>query len=240
MTRIVATAVLVALASTVAPAQTGQTIYTATAANVAEPGAAVKIHIQRWSEAKDAAPLIAALTPAAGGGARGDAARAGGPAAGDGAGSADSGRGTPPAGRAAAAGRGRGRGRGAAIVAPLTPAQALAQALKRAPTIGYVWTGVVGYSIKYATRVPLPTGGERVILATDRQLGTNSAAWQPNVPIASGDDEFTIIEIRFDAKGVGEGKTSLTSKVVVDDSIGTVALDNYAAAAAILRNVKRS
>ena len=35
MTRIVAATVLVALASTVTPAQTGQVIYTATAANVA-------------------------------------------------------------------------------------------------------------------------------------------------------------------------------------------------------------
>ena len=54
------------------------------------------------------------------------------------------------------------------------------------------------------------------------------------------DYEFTVIEIRFNAKGVGEGKTSLTTKVAVDNEAKTVALDNYATAAPILRNVKRS
>ena len=49
-----------------------------------------------------------------------------------------------------------------------------------------------------------------------------------------------MIEIRFNGKGVGEGKTSLTSKVIVDNEAKTVALENYATAAPILRNVKRS
>ena len=54
-----------------------------------------------------------------------------------------------------------------------------------------------------------------------------------------------MIEIRLDSKGLGEGKTSLTTKVIVDDindvnnRAKTVALDNYAAAPAILKNVKR-
>ena len=54
------------------------------------------------------------------------------------------------------------------------------------------------------------------------------------------DYEFTIIEIRLDGKGVGEGRTSLTTKVVVDADAKTVALESYQAAPAILRNVKRS
>ena len=53
------------------------------------------------------------------------------------------------------------------------------------------------------------------------------------------DYEFTLIEIRLDAKGSGEGKTSLTTKVIVDNEAKTVALDNYAATPAILQNVKR-
>ena len=55
----------------------------------------------------------------------------------------------------------------------------------------------------------------------------------------SPDYEFTLIEMRLDAKGLGEGKTSLTTKVVVDNEAKTVALDNYAATPAILQNVKR-
>ena len=208
-------------------AQADETIFTATSANVAEPGGPVKIRIQRWSAPEQAAPLIAALNPPppAARGAGPDGARAGG-------------RGEA-AGRAGRAG-GRGRGRGAAPAAPLSPTAALTQAIGRAPTIGYLWTsGVTGYAIKYAYRAPLPDGGERVILATDRRLGTHTAAWQPTVSDLT-DYEFTVIEIRFNAKGVGEGKTSLTTKVAVDNEAKTVALDNYATAAPILRNVKRS
>jgi hypothetical protein len=159
-------------------AQTGETIFTATSANVAEPGSLVKIRIQRWSTPEEATPL---------------------------------------------------------------PTAALAQALGRAPTIGYLWTAdVTGYSIKYAYRTQLPDGGERVILASDRRLGTHTAGWQPVVKEPLTDYEFTIIEIRLDGKGVGEGRTSLTTKVVVDADAKTVALESYQAAPAILRNVKRS
>jgi hypothetical protein len=224
-----ACAVLVALSIAVAgvAAQADETIFTAVSANVADPGGPVKIRIQRWSALEQTAPLIAALNPPppAARGAGPDGARAGG-------------RGEA-AGRTGRAGA-RGRGRGAAAAAPLSPTAALAQAIGRAPTIGYLWTSdVTGYAIKYAYRGPLPDGGERVILASDRRLGTHSAAWQPT---ASGltDYEFTVIEIRFNAKGVGEGKTSLTTKVIVDNEAKTVALENYATAAPILRNVKRS
>ncbi|HEY3044839.1 MAG TPA: hypothetical protein VGJ39_12480, partial [Vicinamibacterales bacterium] len=152
------------------------------------------------------------------------------------------------AGRGGRGGAGRGRG----DAAPLNPIAALTAAIGRAPTIGYIWTNdVTGYSIKYAYHAPLPDGGERIILATDRRLGAYSAGWKPvAAPGAEAlakaapptDYEFTVIEIRLDSKGLGEGKTSLTTKVIVDDNVPgakTVALDDYAAAPAILKNVKR-
>jgi hypothetical protein len=37
-----------------------------------------------------------------------------------------------------------------------------------------------------------------------------------------------VIELRLDPKGVGEGKASLTTKVVVDNAASTLALENYA------------
>jgi hypothetical protein len=116
--------------------------------------------------------------------------------------------------------------------------EALTAAITKAPTIGYIWTDeVTGYSIKYAYRLPLPAGGERVVLATSRVLGGGSTQWKPAEPTT--DYEFTIIELRLNAKGLGEGKTSLTSKVIVDKDANTLALDNYAAALVILQNVKK-
>ena len=113
-------------------------------------------------------------------------------------------------------------------------------AIDRAPTLGYVWTSdITGYAIKYAWHVSLPDGGERIILATNRRLGGYSPGWNPVAGPTVTDYEFTLIEIRLNAKGLGEGKTSVTTKVVVDNEARTVALENYAATPALLQNVRR-
>ena len=110
----------------------------------------------------------------------------------------------------------------------------------KAPTVGYIWTNeVVGYSIKYAYRASLPEGGERIILVTDRRLGGGTTAWKPLTPAPPTNYEFTLVEIRLDPKGLGTGKTSLTTKVAIDTQAKTLALDNYAAAPAMLQNIKR-
>jgi hypothetical protein len=153
----------------------------------------------------------------------------------------------PAAAGRGGAGRGRGRGGRGDASAPPKPIAALTAAIAKAPTLGYIWTNdVTGYSIKYAYHAALPDGGERIVLATDRRLGAYSPGWRPVA--APTDYEFTLLEIHLNAKGLGEGKTSLTTKVIVDDNAQgaqgapgakTVALDNYAAAPAILQNVKR-
>ena len=174
-------------------------------------------------------PAGAGPSPSAAGGDGGGAARAGRAAA------ARGGRGAARGGRG---GAGRG-GRGDAGVV-LTPVAAFTAAIGRAPTLGYIWTNdITGYAIKYAYHAPLPDGGERIILATDRRLGAYSPAWKPVASSPVTDYEFTLIEIRLDSRGSGAGTTSLTTKVVVDDQAKTVALDNYAATPAIFQNVKR-
>jgi hypothetical protein len=47
------------------------------------------------------------------------------------------------------------------------------------------------------------------------------------------------LELRFDAKGVGEGKTSLTTKVVLDEAAKTLVLENFAGTPAMLAGLKR-
>jgi len=116
---------------------------------------------------------------------------------------------------------------------------ALAGALGKAPTLGYIWTDdITGYSIKYARRVSLPGGGERIIVATNRRLGAYTTAWKPVDATLVSDDELTLIEIHLNATGSGEGKASLMTKVIVDQDATTIALDNYGATPAILENVK--
>jgi hypothetical protein len=227
--------------------------FKATSANVRETGVPVRIRLTRWSTDAERAPLVAALTPAARAAAppappeaaADDGAAPTGRGAGAGAGAA------PAAGRGAAgrggAGRGAARsgapgrgGRGGAPAAPVTPIVALMAAIAKAPTLGYIWTNeVTGYAIKYAYRAPLAAGGERIVLATDRRLGGYTPGWQPVAKTPLTDYEFTVVEMELDARGAGDAKTSLTSKVIVDAEAKTLALDDYAAAPVILQNVKR-
>jgi hypothetical protein len=198
--------------------------FSAASVNVAEPGTPVKIKILRWSTEAETRPIVTALAapPAQ----PSEAARANAAAAGRG-----------------RAGAGRGRGRGGPALAPLSPIAAFTAALRRTPTLGYIWTNdVTGYSIKYAWHATLPDGTERIILASDRRLGAYTDAWKPATPATPSpetDYAFTLLELRVGPKGAIEGKTSLTNTIAVDDEAKTVALENYAGAPAILRNVRR-
>ena len=107
----------------------------------------------------------------------------------------------------------------------------LTTAVKAAPTVGFIWgDGVTGYSIKYAWRAPAAeAGSDRVVLVTDRRLGAHA----PDGSLPEGtaaEVDFTVIEMRVAAKGAGEGKTSLASKVAVDATAQTLSLEGYAAA----------
>lgn len=208
-------------------APSAEVSFAATSGHVSQPGSPVNIRVLRWSTDEERRPVVAALNPAPPAAAQATPPSAGG----DRSGGARAGRG----------GRGGGRGGRGAPNVPLTPTAALTAAIGRAPTLGYIWTNdVTGYAIKYAHRLSLPDGGERIILATNRRLGAHVQGWTPVAAEALTDYEFTLIEIRLDSRGLGEGKTSLTTKVVVDDSAKTVALENYVAAPAVLQNVKRS
>jgi len=160
------------------------------------------------------------------------------------AGNGTAGRGAAARGAGAAGARG-GRGRGAAP--NVSPAARLAAAVKAAPTLGYIWGGgVIGYSVKYAWRSSANGPTQRLVLITDRRLDAATApaaatpAGAPAVPAgASGDAaaDFTVIEIRFDPKGTGTGKTSLTTGAIVDQTAGTIAVQNYDAIPLQLRTV---
>ena len=236
--------------------------FTAKAANVSGAGTPIKINIIRWSTEAERLPLLAALNPAlappaaatAGRGARGgrggrvqaadDAAPD--PALAEVPGQDAAAGGGSAAGRGGARGGGSGGGRGgrgggnATPAKPPDPISNLTDAISKAPTIGYIWTNeVIGYSIKYAFLMPLSDGGERIILATDRRLGGDTSAWKPTGTASPTNYEFTLVELRLDPKGIGEGKTSLTTKVVLDNEAKTLVLENYTGAPAMLAGVKK-
>jgi hypothetical protein len=115
----------------------------------------------------------------------------------------------------------------------------LGEAVSSLPSAGYVWTSEsLGYPVRYAASVSLPSGGERVVVLTDKRLGAWSGApWK-----AAKDDndyQYTLIELRLSRSGTGEGKMSLAGKVGADQTAKTIALENYESAPVLLKSVKR-
>ena len=102
--------------------------------------------------------------------------------------------------------------------------------------MGYIRTpDSIGWDIHFARRTPQPEGGERVVLLTDRRIGFWEAAHQPR----SIDYPFTVIELRLNRDGEGEGKMSLATKIIPDKTNNIVTLENYETSPVMLTNVKR-
>jgi hypothetical protein len=118
----------------------------------------------------------------------------------------------------------------------------LAAALQKTSSVGILWTSEsAGYSIKLAYRMALPEGGERIIFATDRRLGNWSEQWwKPTGAAAATNLPFTIIEFRLNDKGEGEGRTTLTGKVVEDSTAKSIAVGNYSEQPIVFKGVKKA
>jgi len=249
------------LARAQAPAAGPVLKLTATSDNVSSAGETIKLNLNKWSTDAERDQFVAAwtLTAAAGargsggggrgggagrgGAARGAAATATTPAAADAAPDLPPDPDAVPAPAAAPARGGGGRGGrgggGAGNAAVLTPAASLLTALQNGPVNGYLWTSeVTGYAIRYAYKLPLPNGGQRIILATDRRLGASNATWKPAGTATPTDYEFTVMEFRLGPKGDGEGKASLTGKVTVEAASKSIALDGYDTLPVVFKAIK--
>jgi hypothetical protein len=113
--------------------------------------------------------------------------------------------------------------------------------LAKQPTLGYIWTSEsAGYSVRYAYQTVAPDGGERVIVATDKPLGSwNPQIWKATATATANGYEFTVIELRLNRRrGTGEGKSSLLAKVTADKTAKTITLENYPGATVVLKDVK--
>jgi hypothetical protein len=115
-------------------------------------------------------------------------------------------------------------------------ADKLLDALKDTPKVGYVRNvESIGWDLHYAHKVPLPEGGERIVLATDRPIGFWEARNQPR----SIDYPFTVVELHVNRDGEGEGKLSVATKIIPDKENGIITLENYGIQPVRLQAVRR-
>jgi hypothetical protein len=115
-------------------------------------------------------------------------------------------------------------------------ANALLEALQDAPRVGYVRSNTsLGWDLHYATRVRGEDGGERIVIATDRPMSFSELWNQPR----SVEYPFTVIELRVNDSGEGDGTLSLATKVIPDKTNNIVVLENYDLQRIRLQQVKR-
>ena len=111
------------------------------------------------------------------------------------------------------------------------------------PLVGYLWpsSGGLGFALIYAHRFTAQDGGEHITVVTRRPLGPPGwAPWQATGGTRSMTaDDFTVVELRLDSSGNGEGKMSLATEVTFDENVNTVSLANYDAAPILLEDLKR-
>jgi hypothetical protein len=112
----------------------------------------------------------------------------------------------------------------------------LLDTLQSLPRVGYFRTpDSIGWDIHFARKMRGTDGGERITLITDRRIGFWEASRQPR----SFDYPFTVIELRLNGDGEGEGKMSIATKIIADKDSNTVVLENYDLQPVQLNNVKR-
>ena len=112
----------------------------------------------------------------------------------------------------------------------------LLSTLQKLPRVGYIRSPEsVGWDLHYAHHVALPDGGEQIVIATDRPIGFREASRQPR----SIDYPFTVIEMRLNADGEGQGTMSVATKVIAEKDKQTITLENFSTTPVLLQSVKR-
>jgi hypothetical protein len=215
--------------------------FTATTANMSPAGETLRIDVLRWSTETERSKAVSALgsgqnsepdaSPAAEAPPSPDAEPAAeapvspdaeAPASPDAEPAAEA-----PASPAAEPAAGSGAG----------DAAALREALDALPTVGYVWPSgsSLGFSIKYAERVTRPDGGERIILVTSRRLGAyDLEPWTATDGAREVTEPFSVILLRLNADGEGDGTMSLVAEPTVDADAGTISLTGGGTVPALL------
>jgi len=102
---------------------------------------------------------------------------------------------------------------------------ALLTALQKVkPRVGYIRTpNSLGYDLQYAYRFVNADGSSRIVIATDRRVGFLEASRQARTM----DYPFTLIEMRIDKDGNGEGRMAAGTKISKSKDGKSVELENY-------------
>lgn len=88
--------------------------------------------------------------------------------------------------------------------------------------IGYLqWPGGLEYTVRYARQTPRPDGGADIVLVAERPLWL---WWDANTKW-SNEPPYTVINLRVNKDGTGEGHVSITTEIESDEDAGIALAD---------------
>src|SRR5260221_10997998 len=112
---------------------------------------------------------------------------------------------------------------------------ALLDALQKLPVVGYINTpGSLKYDLHFARQRSEAEGGRMIFLMTDRYIG----AWEARNRPRTIDYPFTLIQLKVDKDGNGEGKASVYTKIT-ETKDGTIELENFSSQPVMLNQVRK-
>ena len=112
---------------------------------------------------------------------------------------------------------------------------ALLKALQKEPSRGRIsfpaWQGPdpqnyrLGWDLRYVAHTQLPDGGDRLVIATDRQM----SMWEVQNQPRTVDYPFTLFEIHIPKEGKGEGRGFGATQIKFDKKKNQIELEQYSA-----------
>jgi len=112
---------------------------------------------------------------------------------------------------------------------------ALLREMQREPSRGRMsfpnWQGSdpqnfrLGWDLRYTAHEPLPEGGDRIVIATDRVM----SFWEVRNRPRTFDYPFTLIEIHIPKEGKGEGRAFGATQITFDRRRNQMVLEQYSA-----------
>ena len=112
----------------------------------------------------------------------------------------------------------------------------LLDVLRGMPPVGRINTpGNVGWELRYAAHTGAPGRADQITLITDRPVGFSEAAMGSRTL----DYPFTLIDLRINSAGNGDGKLLIGAKIQMDRMTKTMLVEDYNIRPVTLTAVKR-
>ena len=120
------------------------------------------------------------------------------------------------------------------VMAALGEPSKLLSALPNVDVVGYLqWPGGLEHSVRYARQTARADGGADIVLVVERPLWL---WWDPNTKWAA-DQQFTVVQMRVNKDGTGEGRIATRDGFTRDKDSGLVISDTTKPA--LLTGVRR-